>query len=214
MRVITSGPLKWIVTVRDAARQRISAGEQEVVGIFAARDLDRDFCLGGAFEELRAGETRGLCQGVDLIREGVGVGCVEAPEKGAAGGGAMDAERTIGRREVEAGGLQRRVGRLGREGAQRCGEAMQIFRFAEHQNHRVEVAGEERDAEHQTITSMTSVAWHSSSVPGAPLGTSIRRTFAHSSLTSSSTSAVMLPTRRSLLPTAMEESSIIEKASD
>ena len=51
-------------------------------------------------------------------------------------------------------------------------------------------------------TSMTSVAWQSSSAPASPSGTSIRRTFAHSSLTISSTSAVMPPTRRSLLPTA------------
>ena len=74
VRVIMSGPLVWILTVRDAAGQRLSVGVQEVVGIFAAGDLDRNFLPCGAFEDFRASHARGLCERVDLVGEGVGVG--------------------------------------------------------------------------------------------------------------------------------------------
>ena len=60
----------------------------------------------------------------------------------------MNAKRAIGGGEVKAGSFQGCVGGLAREASQRGGEAMQIFRFAEHQDHRVEVTGEEADAEH------------------------------------------------------------------
>src|SRR5579872_5198411 len=210
MRVIMSGPLVSILTRRDAAEQRISASVQKVVGIFAAGDLDRDFLIGGAFEDFRASQACGLRERVDLVGESVCMSRVEAPEEGAGGGGLVNAERTIRCREADTGRFQWCVGRLAREASQCGGEAVEVLGFTEDQHHRVEVAREESDAEHQVITSSTSVAWQSSSEPGSPFGTSTRRTLAHSSLTSSSTSAVMPPTRRNLLPTATEESSIIQ----
>src|SRR5690348_4357675 len=107
-----------------AAGQRISAGEQEVVGIFAAGDLDWNFLLGGAFEDLRAGHACGLRQRIDLVGEGMRVGSVEAPEECAGGVGGVDAEWTVGRGEVDTGRIQRRVGRLAREAPQCGGKAM------------------------------------------------------------------------------------------
>src|SRR5439155_14879879 len=92
--------------------------------------------------------------------------------------------------------VQAHVGLFACEPAQHAGEQTQILALAQHQHHRVEVAGEVADAQHGQATSMTSVAWQSSSVPtaGPPSGTSTSRTRAHSSLTSFTTSAVTRPT--------------------
>src|SRR5690242_851276 len=119
----------------------------------------------------------------------------------------MDAEWASRGSQAQGGAFDCCIdGRTG-ELAQCGGEAVQVFGLAEYQHHGIEITGQEADAQHQT-TSIMSVAWQSSSAPGSPPGTAIRRTFAHSSLTISSTSAVMPPTRRSLLPTETAESSI------
>src|SRR4029077_21078443 len=43
--------------------------QQEVVSVFAARDLDRDFLLGGACQDLRSGGARRYRELVDPIGE-------------------------------------------------------------------------------------------------------------------------------------------------
>ena len=75
----------------------------------------------------------------------------------------------VPRRGAEAEFIQPHIRPFVREAAQHAGEQSEVLGLAEHQHHRVEVAGQEADAQHQT-TSMMSVAWQSSSVPTSPSG--------------------------------------------
>ena len=73
------------------------------------------------------------------------------------------------RRCAEAEFIQPHIRPFAREAAQHAGEQAEVLGLAEHQHHRVEVAGQEADAQHQT-TSMMSVAWQSSSAPDLAVG--------------------------------------------
>src|SRR6516164_8143239 len=122
----------------------------------------------------------------------------------------MNTKGASRRNKTDARLLDRHLAPINCKAAQRSGKPSQVLGLAEHQHHRIEITGQKADPQHDQMTSVISVAWQSSSAPGSPPGTSSNRTLAPSSLTISTTSAVIPPTRRSLSPGATPLSSITD----